>query len=429
MNVTDCEKKMRNSNDISTLPNAPEAERDLIGLCLVDGRIPDEARELATTDFYTSFGKEMWTAILELDADGVELNPFEVMRIAKRNGPTVTLAELTQSTAGMVHMNATALIRPIKEAAISRYVMRELYATIERVQTGQAELTDVRGKLAEIDEKAQSRGAFRTFGDILETEVATKLDDLAQGITRRIPTGFPAIDRTIGGGLSPSDVVVLAAVTGGGKSAFALQLAWQVADAGYPVAFVSGEMTDEENAARALSQMSKFHNLNALMHIDAGERRFLADWSEAIKHIPLYFDSRSSDIASIAKSLRYMVEEKKIHLLVVDYLQLFKTGRNDAQKRTERIAECSQELKRLAIQYKIALVEVVQFNREGAKSLKPSMNDLADSSQIEKDASLIWIIDRTEGSDEVLLRLDKGRNVGKCEIAGRFNSKTLRFEF
>jgi replicative DNA helicase len=81
------------------------------------------------------------------------------------------------------------------------------------------------------------------------------------------------------------------------------------------------------------------------------------------------------------------------------------------------------------MEFGIAVIEVVQFNREGSKSIKSSMHDLEGSSQLEKDASLIFIIDREEDSSEINLRLVKGRNAAKTQIPGIFRGMTLNFEF
>lgn len=413
---------------IDELPKNEDAERGLIGLCLVEGFIPEQARDLATTDFYTPLAKAAWSAMLELEADGLELEPIAVADVIKRMGATYGVAELMNLTYGMTHVNAARFVNPIRDCSIRRQTINKLHGAIVGIQSGTKRAEEIRETIGEIEAVARPSGSFRELSDILETDVKRKLADLSHGITRRIPTGFPAIDRAIGGGLSKSDVVVVAAVTSGGKSAFVLQMSANIAKAGYPVAFVSGEMSDEENGARILSQSAKFYNLNAALSIGQDDREYLERWADALKSIPLYLDSTSTDLQSVARGLRHLVEEKGIQVLVIDYLQLFKTGRLDARTRTERIAEVSQELKRIAQEFKIAIIEVVQFNREGAKSVKPSLYDLADSSQIEKDASLVFILDRDRETDEITLRIEKGRNVGLSTITGRFDGKTLTFE-
>ncbi len=275
---------------------------------------------------------------------------------------------------------------------------------------------------AKIKELAQ--GYWNEFSE-------TTLADLRHGVTRRISTGFSALDRLVGGGISLSDVVVVAALPGAGKSSFVLQLAAQIAGQGVPVGFLSGEMSNRENALRLLSQMSKTANLNSVTHLGETEFEYLTQWvnHKPFNDLPIYFNSQTSDLHTLSRSLRGMVEEKGLKVLVVDYIQLFRLNRFDRVSRFERIAEVSQEIKRIAMEYGIAVIEVAQFNREGAKSLKTSMHDLEGSSQLEKDASLIFIIDREEDSAGITLRIVKGRNSGKCELRGTFQGALLNFEF
>ena len=75
------------------------------------------------------------------------------------------------------------------------------------------------------------------------------------------------------------------------------------------------------------------------------------------------------------------------------------------------------------------MISVAQFNRDGAKSGTPSMHDMEGSGQIEKDASLILIIDRVGTSENISLRIVKGRNTGLTTLPGRFYGRQVRFEF
>jgi replicative DNA helicase len=119
-------------------------------------------------------------------------------------------------------------------------------------------------------------------------------------------------------------------------------------------------------------------------------------------------------------------------------VQLFKLEKLDKRIRHERIAEVSQEVKRLANELNLAIIEVAQFNRDGARSSRPSIHDLEGSGQLEKDASLCMLLDvgdeeRTDSSGnkyrEARIFLAKGRNVGTGEIGGRFYGRSLRFAF
>lgn len=419
--------------EIKELPSDLIAEQNLIALALTCARIPDGARDVSTTDFHSGINKGLWAAFLELDEEGREIEAFSAYDIFRRDNEfhsrSFKVSDLSRMTDGMIKVNENVFVEKIKNTAARRYAMRELYAAIEKVQSGEVSLETLKTKIETIDSTNQPTGNFKRLGDILETQVKPALEDLRCGITHRISTGFEKIDNVIGGGLSASDVVIVAAQTGAGKSAFVLQLATNIAKQNIPVAFVSGEMSDKENGMRLLSQAAKFFNLNSATHIDEQELKFLNQWLEALKPLPIYFDSTTFDLQSLARSLRRLVASTGIKVLVIDYLQLFKVSKGDQKQRTERIAEVSQEMKRIAMELGIAVIEVVQFNREGAKSIKATMYDLDGSSQLEKDASLIFIIDRDGDSAEVSLRLVKGRNTGKFEIPGSFTGMTLNFQF
>lgn len=397
-------------------PYSPDAERYVIGTAVLDGSVPPVARDLATTEF-SLVNNHTWAAILELDADGMPIEPTSVCEIVRRNKGDLTVPELMQMTSGIPHnFNPAVYVEKIQSCALRRERIRELNDEIKAVASGKLELSSVR------------RNSFVSLSDIIEREVKPALQDLRHGITHRISTGFPRIDNVIGGGLSTSDVLLVAALTGQGKSAFVLQMAFNIAFAGYPVGFLSGEMSNRENVLRLLSQQTKFMNLNAVTEIDDSELNWLNKSADLLKDVPLYFDSKSFDMQTISRNVRELVKNHGIKVLVLDYIQLLKLNRFDKQTRFERISECSQEVKRLASELEIAVIEVAQFNREGAKSGKPKLHDLDGASQLEKDISLCFILDR-DGSDNINLRVEKGRNAGKCEIAGRFTGINLNFEF
>lgn len=416
------------------LPQNKDAERNLIGLTLLEGRIPLGAKDLATTDFYNPIYRAAWSAFLELDESGAEIDAISSYEILRRNYPAIaqnfTVPELVNTTTGMVRVNENVFVSRIKLAAHKRYLMRELYAQIENLSKGGDDsITGLKSKLDDLAVVSEPKGNFVRLAEILEREVKPALVDLRHGVTNRILTGFDSIDKLIGGGFSLSDVVVVAALAGAGKSAFVLQLAVNIAKQNIPVAFLSGEMSNKENALRLLSQASKTVNLNSSTHIYEDELTYLNQWADALKPLPVYFDSKTSDLQTARNSLRSMVEDAGVKVLIVDYVQLFKLNRFDRQSRFERISEVSQELKRSAMEYGIAIIEVAQFNRAGSKSLKTSMHDLEGSSQLEKDASLIFIIDREEDSADITLRIVKGRNSGKCELRGIYKGMILNFEF
>lgn len=418
---------------IDNLPNDRNLEAQFIGQSLVDKR---PAAEVSTTDFHDHNMRSMWAACLELHEEGREVEPFALLAVAKRIGLTrdVQVSELMHIMAGLVPgADCSKLADDLRSLALSRWLIRELYDKLKQLQNGES----VRNTVHSIEESfdtirtdlAPKKERFVSMAEIIDKDVIPALDRLEKGQTKKISTGFDKIDREIGGGIQAPEVWVVGADTGGGKSAFVLKLAMNIADQHVPVAYVSAEMSDEEQGLRAVSQASGSSNLNGRIRIHSDERETLLQWAEGMKRLPLYFDSQTTDLRTLRESLRSLVKKYGIKVLIIDYLQLFKNEPGDKRKRAERIADASQEIKRIAVEFDLAVIEVVQYNREGAKSGKASLHDFEGSGQIEKDASLIALIDREENSSKVVIRFVKGRNSGTCSIEGTFNGPNLKFEF
>lgn len=418
--------------DINELPNNEEAERGLIGLTLVKGYIPAGARSLTTTDFYDPRNRETWSAFLELSEESRTIDPLSVVEVLKRTtSRPVEASTLLATSHGMPPGTSEGtFVDKIRATSARRMMISKLSDGIQSLIRGdKGVIGNLRRELNDLAYAEEAKGSFVSMADVVENEIKPALYDLEKGITHRISTGWPAIDRHIGGGLSLSDVLLVAGLPGGGKSAFVLQLASHLAKQGYPVAFLSGEMHNRENGLRLLSQLSNTQNLNSVTHITAKEREFLVDWSDQMAKLPIEWDCRTYDLQTLGISLRSLVAEKNIKVLVLDYIQLLKLHRYDKNGRTERITEASQEVKRIAMEFGIAVIEVAQFNREGALSEKPKMQHLEGSSQLEKDTSLIFIIDREEGTQKIAIRIVKGRNTGTAAVDGIFAGWKLKFDF
>ena len=87
------------------IPQNTDAERGIIGLTLLEKRIPQKARDLATTDFHSETWRSAWSAFLELEMDGKDIDPLSAHEVLKRNGSQIGITELTQTTVGMIHVN------------------------------------------------------------------------------------------------------------------------------------------------------------------------------------------------------------------------------------------------------------------------------------------------------------------------------------
>lgn len=435
----------------SAMPSAVDSERVVIGsIFLNETLFQSTAAELSPNDFYNEGLRELF---IEMGLAYAANIPLEVIAVGER----------------LKHRNAEAFerlggIRGIADIAIGMPVLSDVQDYLQRILAA-AKLRELihacsaislralnadPHTVAEVAFFAQTsvntialdvingthRGqTFEPLSAVIDRDVLPFLkaltplpDGTFQQKPHTIPTGFVPLDAAIGGGLSTSDIMVINGLTGSGKSSLALQIAYNAAAMGFPAAFLAGEMTNMDNALRIISQQSRYSNLRGIPYLSHEDEAFLEKWATAIRNTPLFFDHRTLDINTLRTRIAALIASHGIRLLVVDYLQLFKVARNDKGTRYEIVTAVSQELKRIANEFDLAVISVAQFNRSAGKTGHASMYDSADSSQIEKDASIYMIVDRKADTNQVELRIEKGRNVGTCIIPARFIGRCVRFE-
>lgn len=412
-----------------------ELEKQMIGQMLVDQAIP--SHELTIADFNNLHYKACWSAGLDLEQQGKQIEPFAIAEIVKPVYPTLTPREIAQYGHGLIMKHDMSdWVRQIKGLAVKRQ-LKAMHLRAAELITVDADVDVLLSNAETIvsdlrsDNGASNGSGFVSLFDVMNYQVRPGLLEMLKGeSSTKLQTGFPNLDEAIGGGLPLPGITIVAALTSAGKSAFVLQMAKQMATRGIPAAYVSAEMSNIENGYRLVSQSARVVNLNSVMRINQTFYDAVQPYIDHMQDDPLWMSDKISDVQTLSAYLRPYVRDKGVKVVVVDYVQLFKLEKHDKLKRIERIQNGSQELKRLSTELGISIVLVAQFNREGAKSGKPSLHDLEGSSQLEKDASVVLIIDRDETDKNfVTMRIEKGRNSGVAEITGNFEGHTLNFRF
>lgn len=433
-----------------TLPASIESENAILGTILIDNDQMQEAAEsIEAADFYSPRNRRVFAAMLELYTSHKTIDPIQIGEILKKDNSLESIGGVTSIT-NLAHgipvfTKLGEFIETVRQKSNLRKLIRTAneiaQAAISEFDPPEAVFADAQAKISEVCLQAETGNTeeyFPSLARVIDLEVIQGLAELKKGVTNKIQTGFPAIDHAIGGGIALSDVVLVAADTGSGKSAFTLQMAYNIAQQGIPTAFLAGEMTNKENVYRLLSQLSGMTNLNYAQKIDEKEHDHLVEWAQAIRDVPIKFEHRISDMQTLRSHVKNIVKRHGVKVLVIDYIQLFKMEKMDRRKRNERIAEASQEVKRMANELNIAVIEVAQFNREGAKSVQAGLHDLEGSGQLEKDASLVLILELSESEyaddrgckyRDAKARIVKGRNVGHGTAHGRFYGMRVSFSF
>lgn len=248
---------------------------------------------------------------------------------------------------------------------------------------------------------------------------------------KAINTGFQNLDSDLGG-LEGGDMIVIGARPAVGKTAFALQIASQMAADGQNVMLFNLEMTEKQIYERMLSyeggiplqrirtaegfmneeERIRFDNANIAM----GERK------------NLLVCTGGKTVAEIRRN----VKAKKPDVVIIDYLQLLKPESNYRGNRYAEVGQVSRSIKGLAIEQKIPIIVLTQLNRssEGRDDKEPTMADIRESGDIEQDASIIILLWNKDVDDRSKkgCKIDKNRqgNTGKYEL--KFNGSEMRFE-
>lgn len=230
-----------------------------------------------------------------------------------------------------------------------------------------------------------------------------------------VTTGFYDLD-ALTSGLQKSDLIILAARPSMGKTAFALNLAQNVAlKAKKGVAIFSLEMPKIQIAKRMLCAEAEVDTQRSNTgHMQLKDFQKLTDAMERLADTRIYIDDTAGVTATDikAKCRRLMLEEKELGLIVIDYLQLMEGGGNP-NDRNQQISAISRSLKGLARELNVPIIALSQLSRgvEARNDKRPMLSDLRDSGAIEQDADIVMFIYRDEYYNK-----DDVENKGKAEL-------------
>lgn len=257
------------------------------------------------------------------------------------------------------------------------------------------EILNLPSKLSE----EMTRGAYRNSTQRLSDVINEVREALESGVSKRVPTGFPSLDRLCYGGFNEGNLVVLAARPSVGKTAFMLQMARESSGRGIPSLALSLEMTNNELAQRLLFST---HYINAL---DVASGRM--NWSQfelaagKFENHALYMDETPQTLEEVCATITIAHQRGQCEIAFVDYLQLMASpeSRNSLY---QQVTETTKRMKKLAKNLKIPIVLLCQLNRNSvAENRPPQMHDLRDSGSIEQDADIVLMLERLKDSEGV----------------------------
>jgi len=370
-----------------------DAETAVIGSVLIDPRAYDVMADMLTPDaFQLELCRVIFQAAKDLAAEGTPVDPVAIGKRVRENGGQVsnqTLAELMEITPTAA--NAEYYARLVLEGA-KRRSLRDLAEKILGDSTTPTDelISNTAGEISSLVESAVGSRCI-TSGDMLHRFY----DDLANreaGKKNVLPSGFPNLDKVLGGGFLRGGLYIIAARPGMGKTTVALNLADNFPGG---VLFVSLEMTAEQLTSKRLARETGIPSNRLLMgqNLTDAEYQKICAASSKLAESGLVVNRRmGATVAEIAVMARSV---QNLSAVVVDYLGLV---RGEGNTRYEQTTQVSGALKRLAISLNVPVIALAQLNRaaETRTDKRPSLADLRDSGAVEQDADGALLLYRAD---------------------------------
>lgn len=424
-------KKKAQKEDLTQLmPQNIDAEEAILGAILVSPSCMNKVVEILKPEsFYKPAHRYVYEAMLMLYNSEDKIDIVSVSDVLNVNqklelvGGRAFINDLSYKTITTANVEYYAKI--VQEKAIKRSLIN---AGSDIVSTGY-DLNPIEESL-ELAEKLifdiASQKASKALSPIkdLVYETYAKIEERYnnKGTLTGVPTGFYDLD-TITNGLQKSDLIILAARPAMGKTAFALNIAQNVAlRANTPVAIFSLEMSKEQLVQRLLCSEAEVDTQRLKTgNMQSKDWEKLAIAMNNFSESPIYIDDTAGcTITDLrAKCRRLAMAEKNLGLIVIDYLQLIEgTGRED---RMQQISSISRGLKILAKELNVPIIALSQLSRavEGRTDKRPMLSDLRESGSIEQDADIVMFIYRDEyyrNTNDDEDAAEKASNKGEAEI-------------
>ena len=417
-----------------TIPFSYEAEQAVLGSILLDPeKFPETAVNLSSGDFYLDEHVQIYSAMQELFLKSRTIDVVTLIDMLVKQGVynnddagknyIMTVAGIVPSAA-----NIKDYAKIVKDRSLLRQLITACDEISEIAYTGHEDVTAILDHASQRIFSVAQGHEQKNFTHIREVIVDVYdhlklLRDDPQGAAGT-QTGFTELDRIIVG-LNDSDLVLVGARPGMGKTTFAMNIATRAArQTQKSVCVFSLEMSKDQLVSRMLSSEGLVDNYSMKTGmLTSKEFSDLANAAAMLSELPVYLDDTTGiTITGMKAKLRRM---KNLGLVVIDYLQLMQSDRRN-DNRVQEVAEISRNLKLMAKELHVPVLICAQLNRgpESRTDKTPLLSDLRDSGAIEQDADIVLFLYRPEyynekepqNKAEVIIAKNRHGATGKIEM-------------
>jgi replicative DNA helicase len=431
-------------------PHSIEAEQAVLGGIFLDKEAWDKVAEIIQEeDFYRKDHRLIFRAVSDLSNNG---DPTDIVTVSEwlenhqlldEAGGMRNLAALAENTPSASNISSYANI--VRKRSVLRQLISATTDINDTVFNPQGRTSDDILNHAEqaIFEIAEREGkTLKKYKGIKELLVGAldRIDELFQSKNHitGVPTGYDDLDLKTAG-FQRSDLIIVAGRPSMGKTAFAINIAENVAiKEKLSVAVFSMEMPSEQLAIRMIGSLSRINQQKIRTgNLDDEDWPRLTSTVSMMQDAKLYIDDTPAlTPAELRARCRRISREHGLDLVIVDYLQLMQVDGSTENRATE-ISEISRSMKAMAKELNVPVIALSQLNRslESRTDRRPVMSDLRESGAIEQDADVILFIYRDEvydeesndkGIAEIIISKQRNGPIGKVKLA--FRGQYTRFE-
>lgn len=430
----------QDNNQIRIPPHSLEAEQSVLGALLLDkDAVIAVAEFLLTDDFYDERHKSIYESIITLFEERSVIDVLTVSERLKKNkslkaiGGVSYLTDIANNVPTAAHVEHYGKI--VKDLSVKRALMRAASRLVDFSADESVSSADLLDKAeAEVFSLTQKHltKAFTSVRDTL-AESFDRLDELhkqGEGL-RGVSTGFNTLDDALAG-MQKSNLIILAARPGIGKTSFALGIAQNAAVVDKKsVGFFSLEMSKEELVDRLLVGQADIDAWRLKTgKLSEDDFTKLSNAMGMLAEAPLYIDDTPAlSVLEMRTKARRLQVEHGLDLIIIDYLQLARS--RNLENRVQEVSEISQGFKNLARELKVPVIALSQLSRgvEQRGTRKPQLSDLRESGSIEQDADVVMFLwkEEEENNEKVVLDIAKHRNGPLASIPLYFKGDRIKF--
>lgn len=428
-------------------PQVVDIEESVLGAIMIDeDALINTIDRLRPEHFYKEENKEIFNAIFSLNAEGMDVDIMTVSEKLKKRGMFEAVGGSFKLSTLIERVASAAHVETYVKMLAEKYIQRELIrVSTQTLSNAYKETSDILELLDETETNflAINDSNFNSQEKNMSTlsELVIKEIDDAQNSdsnTIGLPSGFGELDN-ITGGFQPGALIILAARPAMGKTAFALNIARNLAmKFNKSVAVFSLEMTATELMMRLVSSEAEVEGqrLKRGDQITTRELDKVKEKARELGNCKMYIDDNPGlNIMELKAKCKRMKKAHNIDMVFIDYLQLMNGNDTRNNNREQEISYISRQLKALAKELAIPVLALSQLSREVEKrggSKEPMLSDLRESGAIEQDADIVMFIYRPEyygeredsyGSTEGIAYINVAKN-----RAGSINKARLGFQ-